>query len=405
MTTPSLEKRIVGAALKDRAAFLRIEAASRFEESYTPYTSLLLKLAARYYGRDTEARFIDISILEGWIQQELSQKNHELYINYLRECYSIDVSAINVSELVLEAKRKFVGNKLAGALLENDKQAIDDLRSKYDSLDAAAAAEEEEETFSGESVQQLLAADSNAEDARIRLLPKRLDELCRGRARRGHHLVLFARPETGKTAFTLTLAYGFALQGLTTIIFGNEEPVADTRMRAMCCFTGMDEEQIKADPDRAQRLLDKRGWKFVRFIPIHPGTPKQIDAYIERYAADCAIVDQIRNLYVGAETRVNQLEMAATAMRNIGKRRNCLMVSVTQAGDSADNKLSLEMGDIDFSNTGIPATADLMIGVGVNKEYDSNGMRMVSTPKNKIGGVHGSFPVKISANISRIGDI
>lgn len=173
----------------------------------------------------------------------------------------------------------------------------------------------------------------------------------------------------------------------------------------MCCFTGMDEEQIKAAPDRAQQLLDKRGWKFVRFIPIHPGTPKQIDAYIERYGADCAIVDQIRNLYVGAETRVNQLEMAATAMRNIGKRRNCLMVSVTQAGDSADNKLSLEMGDIDFSNTGIPATADLMVGVGVNKEYDSNGMRMVSTPKNKIGGVHGSFPVKISANISRIGDI
>jgi hypothetical protein len=113
----------------------------------------------------------------------------------------------------------------------------------------------------------------------------------------------------------------------------------------------------------------------------------------------------MRNLAVGAETRVNQLEMAATSLRNIAKRHNCLSVAVTQAGDSASNKLVLEMGDCDYSNTGIPAQADMMVGIGVTREYEEQGLRMFSTPKNKIGGTHGHWQVRINPLISRYEDM
>lgn len=359
MTQPSLEKKIVSSSLKSNEAFVRIDKASKIENAYTPYTSYLLKLIDRFYDNDKDAKNVDVDVLIGWIEQDIPIKSQSLYINYLRECYGVDVSAINIADLVLSARKKNIGNKLAQALLEDDSNKINSLKEQYDSLDVAEE-EEEEEDFCGEGVSELLAVEQAGIGARIKLLPKRLNEICKGRARRGHHIVLFARPETGKTAATLTLAYGFALQGLETIIFGNEEPVHDTRMRAMCCFTGLTEEEIKANPQKAQELLDKRGWNLVRFIPLHPGTPKQIERYVERYKPDVIIVDQIRNLAVGAETRVNQLEMAATAIRNIAKRHNCMGVSITQAGDSADNKLVLEMGDVDFSNCLAKGTQVLM---------------------------------------------
>jgi hypothetical protein len=97
--------------------------------------------------------------------------------------------------------------------------------------------------------------------------------------------------------------------------------------------------------------------------------------------------------------------MAATAMRNIGKRHSVLVISVTQAGDSADQKKVLGMGDIDFSNTGIPAQADLMLGMGVDDQLERDNARMLATPKNKIGGSHVHFLVRINPTISRIEDI
>ncbi len=60
---------------------------------------------------------------------------------------------------------------------------------------------------------------------------------------------------------------------------------------------------------------------------------------------------------------------------------------------------------IDFSNTGIPAQADLMIGIGVTKEYEENGLRMLSLPKNKLSGRHVHFPLRLSNQISRLEDI
>jgi archaellum biogenesis ATPase FlaH len=404
LTEPSLEKKVVAACYKDRAAFHRIAAASDIDEHYTPYTSYLLQCAERYYERDESAKKIDPDIVLEWIKTDIPTKNQDIYEQHLKTCYSVDVSAVNIADLVVATKAKHIGNQLAAALIDNkNPEKITTLLGEYNSL-TDVAEEEEDEEYNSVSVADVVK-DATDTSMQIKLLPNELNRITKGKTKRGHHIVVFARPETGKTALTLTLTRGFAAQGLTGIIFGNEEPVRDTILRAICCFTGMTEEEILADPAKAQALLDKRGWKNVRFIPLNPGTPREISRYVERYKPDFIIVDQIRNLYVGAETRVNQLEMAATAMRNIGKKYDCLVVSVTQAGDSADNKLFLEMGDIDFSNTGIPATADLMLGMGVNKSYDEQGLRGMSTPKNKIGGVHGSFTVKINQPISRLEDL
>jgi archaellum biogenesis ATPase FlaH len=398
-----LEKKVVAAAIRSREAYARITAASS-PDQYTPYAVQILKLCEQFYARDKDAKKADLDVLGEWIKQKVTPKNQEIYLTYLQGCGAIDVSALNIAELVVETKRQAIRQRLAAACLAPDghMQVVE----LIDQLKALETVEEDdkEEVYVDVSIENRLAR-ARDNTGRMRLLPKALDDAVKGRCKPGHHIVVFARPETGKTALTLTMAYGFCLQKLSVIVFGNEEPVADTIDRAQCCFTGMSEEEMMTDPAKAQKLLKERGWEHLRFIPLSPGSPKQIERYVERYKPDVIIVDQIRNLMVGQETRVNQLEMAATAMRNIGKRHSVLVISVTQAGDSADQKKVLGMGDIDFSNTGIPAQADLMLGMGVDDQLERDNARMLATPKNKIGGSHVHFLVRINPTISRIEDI
>lgn len=402
----SIERQALAAIVRNRDAWSRISKHID-PEAFTPYGKLVMSLATDYYDRDAEAKAIPLDTMTAIIETRFQQsaKHKDLYTDFVRTVYGTEVSAANITELVLEVKRKDVGNRLGTALLNDEKPSkINELLDAYTELDAGDSAVDTEEIYEGGAVTALV--ESNFDPAnRIKVLPKSLDTALGSKLKRGHHIVVFARPETGKTAITLTLARAFALQGLRFIIFGNEEPVADTRMRMASCLTGMTAEQIKDNPEAAQKLLDERNWNNIIFIPLTPGTPREIERYLERYKPDGFAVDQVRNMNVGAETRVNQLEMAATSIRNLAKKHNCVGVSITQSGDSGEGKLILTMGDIDFSNTGIPATADVMIGAGVNAEFDAQGMRMFNLPKNKVSAQHIHWPVKINQALSRIEDI
>jgi hypothetical protein len=102
------------------------------------------------------------------------------------------------------------------------------------------------------------------------------------------------------------------------------------------------------------------------------------------------------------DSLTRQLEKAAMAARNLGKKHGAMVMSVTQAGDSASGKAILEMGDVDSSNTGIPAQADVMVGIGASMEDIEMGRRVISLPKNKRSGQHGYFPVRVDPTRSRI---
>lgn len=400
----SLEKHTIAVILKDRTAWSRITQ-HLSPESLTPYGRLVLNLASEYYEKDEKAGSVDRDVLLEVLKQrfEKSDKHRELYDDYVKQAFSMDVSSVNLVDLVLETKRHDVGNRLGAALLNKEKSAkIDELIEQYSNL-AAVSKVEEDEVYEGGSLDALLEQAFDPSN-RIHLLPKSLDKMLEGKTKRGHHIVIAARPETGKTAISLSIARAVALQDLRVCIFGNEEPVADTRMRMASCLTGMTAEEIRDDKAKANQLLKEKNWHNIIFIPINPGTPREITRYLEKYKPDCFIVDQIRNMNVGGETRVNQLEMAATFVRNAAKKFNALGVSITQAGDSAEGKLILTMGDIDFSNTGIPATADLMLMAGVDDNFNSQNLRMFNLPKNKISAKHAHWHVRINPTLSRIED-
>ena len=159
--------------------------------------------------------------------------------------------------------------------------------------------------------------------------------------------------------------------------------------------------EIRANPQAAKDIAEQVGYHNIIFVSMSPGSPRQIEALVERYKAKWFIVDQLRHLAVSSDTRTNQLEAAANAIRNIGKRYDAIAIDVTQAGDSAQGKAILDMGDVDSSNTGIPGACDVLLGIGATDQQVAQGIRVLSLSKNKIGGVHDSFPVRFNPSISK----
>ena len=203
------------------------------------------------------------------------------------------------------------------------------------------------------------------------------------------------------SAFVINASCGFARQEKGVLYVINEDRPQDIILRHISNLSGMNKHEIRESPKRAQDLAYVRGWGNVIVASMAPGSPDDVRRLIEKHDPACVIADQLRNFKVRAENRTNQLEMAATEMRNIAKEADVVMLSVTQAGDSASNKLVLEQGDVDSSNTGIPAQADVMVGIGMDATTEAEGVRIVSLPKNKVGGIHDSFPVRINPQLSR----
>lgn len=404
----NLSSRVLACCLRSRNAYEQLSVLVEFGE-LGPQYRYLLSLVTEFYEADKQAGSVDTpTLMERIAQRQSKASQTELLSSLVEECSGVDISTINFVDLQQEAAEIKLRDQLLTALTDDTKkEARTNLLEKYLSVHTVSEkfplreGEDTEEIYHNVSIEDSIQGALNLEN-RIYLAPSPLHEMTGG-CSLGDHILIFARPESGKTAAAVTMSVGFSMfSNLDGIYFGNEDNITKIVARAQLCMTGMTAEQIKEDPSKAAALLEKRGWGRMRFIPLTPGTPAEIEKYIRRYHAKWAVVDQIRNLAVRADTRTNQLETIATEMRNIGNRNKCIMVSITQAGDSADEKLKLGMGDIDSSNTGIPAQVDLMVGIGVNVAYELEGHRMINLPKNKLSGRHGSKAVKLNQDISRL---
>jgi archaellum biogenesis ATPase FlaH len=232
--------------------------------------------------------------------------------------------------------------------------------------------------------------------------PPALNEVLDGGAKPGHHILVFAPTEMGKTLFVINAVAGFLKQGLRVLYCGNEDPAADILMRLMTRLTGMTKHEIRDNPTKAEKLLGERNWSKLTLASLAPGTFKQIHDLVDKYDPRVVVLDQLRNIAVDSENRTQALEKAATSARNLGKSKGLLVVSVTQAADSASGKTVLGRGDVDSSNVGIPGQCDLMIGIGADSSMEDQGLRILSLPKNKLSGKHTPIPVTFNYALSRI---
>lgn len=402
-----MEQQLLGASLRSRHDYTLVKNYIDLKLSmYSKPFQVLMGMVGDYYARDADAEFVIPEVLMAQVTEVLRNEKHvKIFSDLVAESAAIG-SDTNVRHAILAAKQQEVGDRLAVAITSpSPGDNVDDLMREYNELRNMTSLEDMSQggltVYNNINLADLMTKEFDPANL-IKIAPVSLNDKLDGGAKRGHHLTVFGRPESMKSGTVINMNCGIAKQNLKSLYFINEDPAGSIIMRHVSNLSGMTKHQIQENPRKAEQLAYDRGFGNITVVDAKPGTPGQLEDCIDKYQPDVIIVDQLRNLKVKADNRVNQLEYAATAIRNLGKECNVLAISVTQAGDSADGKEVLEMGDVDFSNTGIPAQADVMIGIGVSDKLEAEGLRVISLPKNKISGEHSSFPVRVIPQLSRL---
>ena len=223
---------------------------------------------------------------------------------------------------------------------------------------------------------------------------------------KGNLMIVFARPETGKTAFWVSLVAnrnGFASQGAKVHALVNEEPAIRTQMRLISCWTGMTKEEITKDISLATERWNQIK-SNVKIIDTVNWDLDQIDAYCDVNKPDIVIVDQLDKIGVrGNFARTDEkLRAIYTGAREVAKRHDCCIIAISQASAEAQGRAELTFDMMENSRTGKEAEADLIIGIGQQNVVDSEAvLRTLCVSKNKITGWHGRIDCEINPILSR----
>lgn len=389
---------LCSAALKSRGAYETIKTSG--EAEVLPEELIAVwKGIERFYDNDPEAKSADPEAVKTFAAQGLSNPKHvEFLARQIERVSEAKVSAANVAEVLRLVQKDRVQDSLAHALASRQsEERIEALITEWNQL-ATPILESDADINWAETVRGRLDI-----KGRIPVTPKSLNEYLGGGLLPGHNVVIFARPEAGKTALCLTLATGFAYKGHRCLYVINEDAVQDLAVRALSCITQRTGDQLREDLDDSLSLGLKKGLGNLMLRELSPGSLRELEALVRRHKPSVLIVDQLRNLRTSKTDNYTQgLDHNAQGIRALGKRYGLVTISTTQAGDSGNNKAILDMGDIDSSNTGIPGAADVLIGLGVNDQLRNAGQRVISISKNKVSGRHGYFSVNINEPISRV---
>ena len=223
---------------------------------------------------------------------------------------------------------------------------------------------------------------------------------------KGNLMIVFARPETGKTAFWVSLVAnrnGFASQGAKVHALVNEEPAIRTQMRLISCWTGMTKEEITKNISLATERWNQIK-SNVKIIDTVNWDLDQIDAYCDVNKPDIVIVDQLDKIGVrGNFARTDEkLRAIYTGAREVAKRHDCCIIAISQASAEAQGRAELTFDMMENSRTGKAAEADLIIGIGQQNVVDSEAvLRTLCVSKNKITGWHGRIDCEINPLLSR----
>lgn len=348
-----------------------------------------------YYERDPKATKVDNDV----VLARLVKKNniHPIVLEDVFSHLPEPSSAPNLIETFVEAKKERLITSILVSIHDHDNDKIKQYMEEYLTYNIE---EIKEEMFNGTAIEEL----ENHFTGRnlIPLFPTMVSDAIGGGIPRQSQICIFARPDVGKSTAAINTAVGAAERGFRILYIGNEDPAPKMMYRIITRFTRVPEEKLRTDPKGYFEAAIAAGYPNLYFVPMHPGGYTELRKWIERIKPDIVVIDQIRNMHFKKESMTINLEQGCIATRNLAKEFNFVSIIITQAGDSARNKPVLSMEDVEWSNTGVAAQCDLMIGMGQTEDMKENGRVMLSFPKNKLSAPIKPFSARIEYNINRI---
>ena len=226
---------------------------------------------------------------------------------------------------------------------------------------------------------------------------------------RGNFMIVFARPDVGKTAFWVSLVAspnGFAWQEKKVSIFANEEPAIRTQMRLLNASSGLQRGNIL----NGSRDLAKQKWStispYIENFDCVGKTMDDLDEYCSTNDVDILIIDQLDKINVTGKYNATheKLREVYTQSRELAKRHNILVIGMSQASAEAQGRSRVTFSTMENSKTGKATEADIILGIGKEDEvenYLEDCVRFVTLSKNKLTGDHAEFEVILRPTISR----
>lgn len=230
--------------------------------------------------------------------------------------------------------------------------------------------------------------------------------------------VVLATPETGKSAFCISLAAGpdgFAAQGAKCLYVCNEEAHTKHQRRAVTAYTGFTLDEMEKNPKNLKAAVElykaHNMYEKVDFRSATGWTLADLEAHIKMLKPDVVFIDQADKVAVAGAFEANhhKLRELYLQLREIAKRYECAIIGVSQANASAAGRTRVTPFDAEGSKIGKFAEADLVFGIGkydddtTGEEGDDedNRSRFITVGKNKLNGYHGTITCQIDPYRSR----
>lgn len=379
-----LDAEILSAVIASREAYEQI-AGHIVAKDLTPAVGFWYEIVSNWYEQDRTSRSVDIAALRALGESRITNPKQRDTILGVVNRLPDSPSPSNIVGIALELKRWNTGMELAAALAARDEKKVSKLHAAFGDLLAATTLTKQSTTEWEDAVPIEQIFDKVGTANRIALAPNVLNTRIAGGALPGHHIIVFARPEMGKSTFAVNMGVQLAIRGQKVLYAGNEDQINILKARALSRATGMTLAEAEADKANAFKVYRERGVEDrLIFKQLKHGGAQALREQIELVEPTVLIIDQIRNLESAEDGIVQRLETNGQVVRELLLGYGLIGISVTQAGDSATGKTWLGMHDIDNSKTGLPATADLIIGIGGNDDMVNRNQRALSFPKNKL---------------------
>jgi hypothetical protein len=383
-----LDQQILLASCKSRSAWEKVSRYIGVRE-LSPNVGFWWKLLEEYYGRDKKTDSVDLEVLRELGKAKIQNPKHLDGILGILDADAVDTSPSNIVAASLGILRNNRAAEFASAAFSGDTKKAQEILSEINELwEKESLDEEAEEVIRAVPAEDIFKL--TGQDSRIPILPQSLNVRVGGGVLPGQHILIFGRTEIGKSSFVINLMAGFIRQRQKVLYVGNEDEINGVKARLLCRIIGKSHQEAERDPAGSAALFRGRGGEdFARLVHMQPGSIEAIEREVQEYRPSVLILDQIRNLSASEDGMTRKMESNAIRFRSLLARYNLVGVSVTQASDksdrnSADLPVWLSAGDVDSSRVGLPAQADLMLGIGGNQDMISRGQRAISICKNKL---------------------
>lgn len=367
----NFDYQIIKAMLLDRQVYEDHSEALSFKEVYLHNIFEQIKL---YYLHNSTIDSITIKDITNVIQQ-LYKDN--IYILILEDINSTEINKEYIEHLTLILHNRHTIYTLKETVIKLiEEQSFDNIEPLQEILSEPISSSDSD--ISTLSLQEITSFKDGLS------WPWEVMNKSLGRIPESTHGILAARVEVGKTAFIVNCILHFLSQGATVLHVNNEDPIAKLLERYYMIYWGVDGDTIKSKLEKCSEEFS-RIFKNQLFILDSSGLYTQaLGKKIALLSPDFVVVDQLDDMTKDKDPK--SLEILYSATRNLAKKHNTRILSVTQA--SAGDSTHLDMNDLYGSKVGKPASADYIITLGKNA-YGYQ--RYIFLPKNKLTGKHDKF--------------